>query len=373
MKIIWLIPADERCGIATYSRRYVAELSRRAEIVCLDFDRYTVNRSSFITELNTGDCVHIQYEPSFFFHNRCDWYADLCRAIRVPVVSSLHEVYHSFPDVYPREAIRGNGLLAMVRRKLYDRRHPLQTAYRRHVGRSFFSSAVLVHYEYQKSIIVKQGCSPEKVSVIPLPVPVIADAALPGPFRSDRPLSLASTGFINPHFDYDLLIAVLERLTMPWRFTWIGGSKHDDTKPLHSMIIAKVKERGWTDRFTVTGWISEKELRARLQETDVVCAFFTARSSSASLTEALGSLRPLIATPLPLTEELARKGVLHLVPADPDRLARGIKELAVHSTLRSTIITKVNEYCRENNYPALSNRLLDLYRDLLRADGRRDR
>ncbi|MBN2188388.1 MAG: glycosyltransferase, partial [Chitinispirillaceae bacterium] len=336
MKIAWIFPQKERCGIATYSRRYAESLSGKAEVILLDPERFSGDREALLSAINGCDIAHVQYETSFFSRAGRDFFPAFCRAIHPPVVVSLHEVYRNVPYVYPRKAIRGRGPLAFARRTLYDRRHPLQTAYQRHLEHSFHSAAVLVHYAFQRSIIIEQGCRPEAIFVIPLPVPLLPGAAPPAPWNGDRPLSLAAPGFINPDFDYDLLFAALERLAVPWRFTWIGGIRRNEDAPLLQTVRAKIAEKRWNDRFTVTGWVSERDFRDLLCGADLICAFFSARSSSSSLTEALGALRPVIATPIPLTEELSRSGVVHLSPADPARLAEGIGELSAREDLRSS-------------------------------------
>jgi hypothetical protein len=370
MNIAWIFPHREKCGIAMYSRRYIDGLKKVATITCLDTAACANDFTAALSTINRCDLVHIQYEPSFYVQGTKDLFADLCRNITVPIVVSLHEVYHSFPDIFPREAITGNGPIAFLRRRQYDKRHPLQTAYRRNASRSFHAHALLVHHEFQRAIVIEQGCRADAVSTLPHPVPVFFGALPPPPWNGSRPLHIAALGFINPHFDYDLLFATLERLTMPWRFTWIGGLRRDEDNPLLHTIRARIQEKRWIDRFIVTGWLPDEEFHMHLNGADLVCAFFIARSSSGSLAAALGSLRPVIATPIQLTEEFAGSGVLHLSPADPDRLAQDIGDLATKEELRSPILAKVKAYCQDNSYDALSNRLLNLYRGILRANGK---
>jgi glycosyltransferase involved in cell wall biosynthesis len=370
MNIAWIFPHQEKCGIASYSRRYIDALKKAAAITCFDPAACTSDLAATLSTINQCELVHIQYEPSYFINGRRDLYTDLCEKINIPIVVSLHEVYRSFPDVYPRETITGNGPIAFLRRRQYDRRHPLQTAYRRNASRSFSAHAVLIHHDFQRAIVIEQGCRTEVVSIMPQPVPLFSGAQPPPPWNGERPLQIAALGFINPHFDYDLLFATLERLAMAWRFTWIGGIRRDEDTPLLETIFARIQEKRWTDRFVVTGWLPDNEFRMRLNDADLVCAFFTARSSSSSLAAAFGSLRPVIATPIPLTDELAKSGVLRLLPSDPDRLAEGIGDLATQNDLRSPLIAKVKAYCRDNNFDALSKRLLDLYHGILSAQGR---
>lgn len=371
MNVAWICPREERCGIALYSRRYTEALRAHATVECLDPAGYPEDPALFAARVNRCDLAHIQYEPSFFAHSGRDFFTPLCRAIGIPIVVGLHEVYGSFPDAYPREAINGRGPVALLRRTIYDRRHPLQTAYRRHAARSFFAGRVLVHCGFQREILTHQGCRADVIGLLPHPVVVDAGAtSVPG-ITPDGPLRIAASGFINPHFDYDLLFATLDQVAIPWTFTWIGGVRREEDAVLRQNIIERIAARGWNDRFTVTGWVSDAELSARLREADIVCAFFTARSSSGSLAAALGALRPVIATPIPLTEELARDGIVHLAAADPIRLATEIERLARDAELRSSLVSSVAAYRERYSYPAQARQLTGIYRDLLAAPSRR--
>jgi glycosyltransferase involved in cell wall biosynthesis len=370
MKIAWVFPHTERCGIAIYAQGYVAALGKEAEIKCFDPSALVADCSSAAVSLNNCDIVHFQYEALFFFEKGRDHFPEMCRAIHVPIIVSVHEIYRSFPDVYPRERIRGHGPLAIVKRCLYDRRHPLQTAYYRHALHSFYAQRVLVHHEFQREILLDQGCSSQALTLFPHPAVLDTEATYPQALQPGAPLHLAGSGFINPHFDYELLFAALERLTIPWTFTWIGGVRRQEDIPLQNEIVAHIESRGWTDRFRITGWVSECDLRSLLRKADIVCAFFIARSSSGSLAAAFKCLRPVIATPIPMTEAFARDGMLHLSPADPDRVAKEILTLARQEDLRSSIVAKEKEYCLANGYASLSRRLMDIYRGVHHANER---
>jgi hypothetical protein len=362
MKVAWIFPKRVRCGITIYANNYVRALAARIEVACYDIGDYDVDPKGFISKVNACDIVHIQYDPSFFFNNGSDFYHTFAQRVRPSIVVSLHEVYDEFPDVFPRAALDGPGPISFIKRWRYDRRHPFQTAYRRHAADSFYARKVLVHQEFQATILKKQNVRPDLVVTIPHPVvpfPGAVQSFRPDP---DAPLRLAASGFINPHFDYNLLFASLQQLDMPWRFTWIGGVRRDEDEPLLRELLLTIVKSGWRDRFQITGWVDDGTRAEHLIASDIIIALFSARSSSGSLAAAFGALRPVIATPLPLTEELmSRYGILHCVSATPQGVNGGVRRIVDDGQFRNTLLNNVAEYRKKTDIDAMALRLVDVY------------
>jgi hypothetical protein len=364
MKIAWIFPAREKCGIAVYSRGYAEALRELATIETLDPSGYSGDPRAFASRANACDVVHIQYEPSFFMHNRSDFYGSLCRSLRRPLFVTMHEVYSSPPGVFPRESVRGRGLIRKIRLAMYDRRHPGQKAHRIHARNSFFARKVLVHHEYHKSILMGQGVHPGCLMFLPYPVKIPSVA--PVPFRSapSKPALLAGIGFINPNYDYELLFAALKRLDLPWTFTWIGGIRSEEHAAVERKIRQAIRENGWENRFTITGWVDDIVQDKLIGSSDCVCALFSARSSSGSIAAALGSCKPVVATPLPLTEELAAPyGVVHLTQATAEAVAAGIRAVLTDDQVRSRLQKNVDQYRQECRYEVLAKKLMNLYKE----------
>jgi hypothetical protein len=215
MKIAWIYPHRDRCGISLYSERYCSALNKRVEIHTFDPANILCKLNDLIVQVNRCDLVHIQYETSFYLRSNEDGYARLLQSIKPPVIVSLHEVYRGFPDVFPREKLRGSFFLLPLKRLLYDYRHPMQTAYRKHAAHAFFAKAILVHQEFQKDILEEQQVPGDMISVLPLPVKIVAGATRFPAWDTARPAHLAASGYINPHYDYDLLFASLKTSRHP--------------------------------------------------------------------------------------------------------------------------------------------------------------
>jgi glycosyltransferase involved in cell wall biosynthesis len=366
MEIAWIYPHRDRCGIAEYASRYLEALERTVTVRRFDPTGFFFRRRDFIAEINRCDLAHIQYETSCFMRNGSDFFEKLCREITIPIFVSLHEVYRTFPDVFPREQLRGSFLSLPLKRLLYDRRHPLQRAYRRHLSRAFYAGKVLVHQEFHTTILEEQQVPGDRIGVLPLPIPIVNNAPRFAPWSAERPAHCVGAGYINPHYDYDLLFATLEKLAIPWRFTWIGGVRRNEDETLLEKILHMVRARGWHDRFQITGWLPEGEFNTILCTADVFCAFFTSRSSSATLAAAIGCLRPIVATAAPLTLELAsRFGVLHCVQPSAEAAAAGIESVLSDGPLRISLETNVARYRERHDFGSLADQLTDLYKSLL--------
>ncbi|NLE02626.1 MAG: hypothetical protein GX640_22405, partial [Fibrobacter sp.] len=107
MKVLWVFPDKELCGISIYSKDYCNSLSSHISIYTVDPSDYIDNRDSFFRIVNISDIVHIQYDTTFYYNNNFNYFSKLARSIHKPKIIQLHEVYHEFPLVYPRDKING--------------------------------------------------------------------------------------------------------------------------------------------------------------------------------------------------------------------------------------------------------------------------
>ena len=70
---------------------------------------------------------------------------------------TLHEVYKQFPDVFPRDEIKGNFITKPIKEYVYDWRHPFVTSFARHVLKGFCADKIIVHAQFQKDILIEKG------------------------------------------------------------------------------------------------------------------------------------------------------------------------------------------------------------------------
>ncbi|NLG17414.1 MAG: glycosyltransferase [Fibrobacter sp.] len=362
MKAVWISPETDNCGISIYARNYTDALREHADVSVMD--PVSLFSGSFRASdlLQNADIVHIQYETAFFIKNDHDYFLRIFTKVKKPIIVSLHEVYRDFPGVFPRSAISGSGLIKGVKRFIYDRKHPLQTAFRKHLGMNFGADLILVHHQYHKEILQVDNKN-LNIEVLSHPVKVSAD--LPRfSWTPERPLHFGSTGFINPQYNYELLFSFLKQLDTDWRFTWAGGVRSREQQDLLNSIKIKISDNGWNDRFTITGWITEEEQTTLLREIDIYLAFFSSRSSSGSLTRAIGALKPVIATRIPLSEEIAGSELspVVIVPHEPGAAADALNRLLSDTLFRKTLLNNVKDYADKNSYQSMASRMFSIYR-----------
>jgi glycosyltransferase involved in cell wall biosynthesis len=365
VKIAWIAPQGELCGIGRYAEKYADALSKHAILVKCDPREFLHSRRAFIKKTLTCDLAHIQYEPSFFLHGSQDFYPALCRAVSAKKIVSLHEIYDKIPGVFPREHLSGGRIAKRVRQLLWDFRHPHWAAYYRHAARNFFADAILVHARFHQAILERAGVSPSTVTVVPLPVRYAPDAASTR-LAESKGITLGATGFINPLFDYDLMLDVVERLPATFRFVWVGGTRPGGHESLEQILCDKIEKRGLRDRCEVTGRVSDVELARQFARVQIFCAFFTDRSSSESLAEAIAERKYIVATRIPLTEELVGcEPLAVLADHRADKLTARIRDLAADEPRQRALERACTAYGRRFSYESCSREVAEIYERLL--------
>ncbi len=365
MKAGWVYPIERHCGISFYAGAYVKALNPHVRVVCVDPSAIRSRRRESLRILNECDIVHVQYETALFVFGRHDIYSTLCRGLLRPLVVSLHEVYPSVPGVFPRDRITGRGLAGALKRRIYDLRHPYVTALRAHRKHGFHAEAILVHYRYQRAILQSRGVNPSTIHVIPYPVRSRESAGRCS-LRDGETVHLAATGFINPAYDYPLLLEALGKLRVPWRFTWIGGPRRDEDRPVLEALRREIESRRFSDKVEITGWVTDQRRDEILGQCHVYCALFRERSSSESFATALSARRLIVAMSVPFIEELtADFGPLALVTdRDADSIARAIERILTEPALRNAMYESIEDCIRRNAFDVLAPRLAGLYHKL---------
>jgi len=363
MKILWLFPENRRCGISIYSNDYIKELKSKCEIISKDISSVTDDTEALLTGNDYADLVHIQYETSFFMKKRRDFYFRLLSKIKVPIIVTLHEVYEEFPQVFPRSKISGHGPLLFIKQIVYDYRHPVQTAYSKHCRRSFGANLILVHHRYHKEILMKKGIKPELIEILQFPVKKSANE-VNFKWKAGKPIILGSTGFINPGYDYQLLFSLLKKIEFDWKFVWIGGLRNSEHERILENLKQMIIKMEWQDRFIITGWVSEEKQNELLEKLDIYLSLFKHRSSSATVSRAIGALKPVIATEIPMIKELnecADESPVLAVKNEPESVIGAIKKIMEDSRFRENLLWKVKRYSENRYFSNMAEKLLLIY------------
>lgn len=361
MKVMWLFPENKRCGISIYSHDYIRELKNKCEVIPKDLS--TVIDGGLSVRKDCADLVHIQYETSFFLNKGRDVYFRLLSKIKVPTVVTLHEVYDEFPQVFPRSKIRGYGPLLIIKRIIYDCKHPVQTAYSRHCSRNFGADLILVHHKYHRDILLKKGIKPELVEILQFPVKKSANE-INFKWKAGEAVLLGSIGFINQGYDYKLLFSVLEKMEIDWKFVWIGGLRNNENEKILENLKQMIISREWQNRFIITGWVSDEKQNELLQKLDIYLSLFKYRSSSATVSRAIGALKPIIATEIPMIKELNEcidESPVLAVKNDPESVIGAIRKIMEDSRFREDLLWKIRKYSENRYFSNMAEKLLLIY------------
>lgn len=365
MHTAWIYPVGKRCGISFYAQEYIKYVQKFVPVTSCDIAQCLASPHRCSDTINTCDLVHVHYETSFFLNNNSKRFAQLCAAIKKPIVVTVHEVYENFPGVFPRSRINGNGVVKYIKQKMYDIRHPYQTLYTKHCHNHFYASCIFVHHQYHKQILINKNIPASLLRVLPHPVPFVKIERMPFDTFNGT-IHLASTGFINPQYDYELLFAVLSHMSVPWHFTWIGGVRSSEDNDILLQLEEKIRFRKWESNITITGWVSVEQQNRLLQDSHIYLALLKNRSSSGSIAAAIGNNRLITATSIPLTRELIQYGpLLMLVDRDPVSIAQAIKQLTDDASLREQYVTSVTRYRNNCSFEKMSGELVKVYKELV--------
>lgn len=371
MKISWLYPQKKRCGISIYSTNYCKALGSYTDLRIFDPYEFIKDSAKFIKDLNSTDLVHIQYEPSLFFHGNTCFYKNLVFRINKPIIVSLHEVYDEDPHCFPRSHINGDMLFRRLKLFIYDYKHPFQNAYRKHLSFSFNASSILVHHRYQTDILRQKGINKNLIHLFPHPVNICTQN---NKIRSSCNLiTIGITGFINPDYNFDLLFSVLEKIDIEWEFWWIGGIRKMEHKNLLDHIRQIVLKKGWKGKFHITGWVSSEEQSRLIGNLDCALALFKNRSSSDSIHCILGNLTPVISTSLPLFFDInenfkkidTASRSLIIISNNPYKIISTLKKFIFDHNMRSEKIEQINKFIHHYSFQNMSKKLFNFYQNIV--------
>lgn len=349
MRVTLLTSWNERCGIAAYARGLVAALEQRVavEVVPVRFDRPAAAQwEGWAAALAAGDLAHLQHAYAFFggFHPLRDRFTRLIRRVRRPVLLTVHE----FDP--------GSGWRAPYHR-WFNRRALLAPAVRRWI----------VHTEPLREALVGLGAPPDRIHVLPMPVP----DPLPTPPREAvrdalgwrERIVLLIPGFLARRKGYDVALAGLAQLPRDYLLVAAGGEHAADRTGTAADLQALAARLGVADRFAITGYLSDEALAAHLVASDLVLAPFRAMTGSASLHLAIAYRKAIVASDLPPNRPLP---CVERVPiGDADALAATIRRLIASPAERHALEQAADRFARDHGYRRLAEETVAIYRAIL--------
>lgn len=314
MKIAMLTTVGQRCGIASYSAQLVASLralpDTDVQVVPIDVGEQPPSHYEMqARELNAPgvDVVHIQHEFSFwgFPTPAQSRFAELRRLIRRPVVLTAHTTL-SLSAIFPTASER-NPFRWLAKKRLLANRD-----YRRSVEvATFDADATIVHTEAAQSEFVRRGL--ERVFVVPMGVPAPLPAADGGAAFRDRyglhgKRVLTLFGYVTPNKGYAMVLETLPALPPDVVFVIAGGARRPVEEPCVEQVKRQIAGAGVQERVVVTGYLSDEDVAAAMQATDLALVPHTQATNSYSVTLPVSHGRPTLASDLACFREMASRG-----------------------------------------------------------------
>jgi glycosyltransferase involved in cell wall biosynthesis len=295
-------------GVTRYGRLLAAEARERADLTVLECEvelsgnrredrRRVLDAGRTLAE---ADLVHLQYNNQLM---GCVWgprwrqflnLTRFARALRVPMVATVHDIYRRRRLGYYWMARHPIGQI----QRMSEIGPPWATlrCLRRQASALFVSSE-------EEGRRLEPPLS--RVRVIPLCVErrelteSAEEARSTLGLRGRRVVTLL--GFIHERKGHRLLIEALATLPSDVVAIAAGGPAPGST--LIPSLLALAEARGVADRFRVTGYLPEHELNRYLAATSLAVCPFRDVSASASLSTWISAARPILASSLPLIAE----------------------------------------------------------------------
>ena len=326
MKVAVVAPwGSARCGLRTYTKFLVEELSKLTEVWVVPHYRYA--------------------QPS---RQYARWLARRVNRLKPDIVHVMHEygVWNLWdPGVFLEflGLVRGRRIVTM-----HSTGHPVEKEISR------LADAVIVHNRYMyevfqgnkdKALILPHGC---RIISIPRDVARRRLGVKPDTYM------IGVFGFIDWRKGHDIALEAFSKLKDA-EMVFVGGWHSDSVTPYMQQVIMKARELG----VRVTGYVDDATFETWLAAVDVVLHPARAVSESGVVSAALGAGKPVVATDHPAFEEkpVARfKTVEELVDIleelrDPGR--------------REEWGRRAREYAERNSWSMVAEKHAELYMSLL--------
>lgn len=386
MKVLHLSTWKEICGIASYTENLIKALASHG----LESDVYPVNRkenkylmarevlenfNDLYEKAMRFDVIHIQHEFGFFgdtLKDSLEVFEQILRNLRKtrkPIVVT----FHSEPTfVISLSNIVGSGRAAARHIGRYRRTRQ----WRRIAG--LFGKQVqgIVHTKTTRLSIIKSGVPANSIHVIPLGVPKNTDSSRHVDNHTakerlgypDGTVLLSLFGFVATYKGPVIATKALTNLPANYHLAIVGGS-HPEAKgdqTINAILRTSEKTRALRDRVRVTGYVDGEKLALYQDATDLCLAPYrdVSLSSSAALTWALASGKPVIASSISAFKELSEAhDCLSLISEDSEyELAWRIKGLMSDPTERNRLIQNAHRYINDNDLNKVAALIISIYK-----------
>ncbi len=382
---------DEPCGIAGYSASLRAALERAgATVDVFPVDRPTMRgltpagvrrRLAAFAERAAGyDLTHVQHEFSFFTPG-WDWanananFFHLMGDLRRRGVPAA-VTFHTRPHFLPAPASRAWEVLRWGKRLVTGKRINWRAT--QHLGPKTDGVRAIVHQHSTRQTFVNAGVDDRLIRVVPMGVDPRSDVVHTVPAaEAKRRLGLPTDcvllslfGFIARYKGPLVAVEALKLLPKNYVLAVVGGPHPESLDRTLNRMLAMWRGED-PARLRVTGYVTAETVDLYHAATDVCLAPYTDHrlASSAALTWALSSGKPVIAGNIPSFKEIRdeAKCVLLATPRCPDELAWHVRRVTEDAALRDELVRNAAAYVAGCSWDAVAAKTLGVYRELVPA------
>ena len=385
MKIVQVSTWDVPCGIAGYTKALVnAMKANQQECDVVPIDRQALKYMSipevkqyflaYIDRLRAYDVIHIQHEFGFFMGSygiseSVEIFAYFLKNI-AKLRKKVFVTFHSEPDFSPPKAA---SIRAVIKSKILRQKWKLLVASTFNSNRNV---KAIVHtkksrrvfidcgFDIDRIIITRQGVTLSKPPEVSVEEKLSVKEKLGFPADS---VILSLFGFISSYKGYKTALKTMKELPKNY-YLLIIGSPHPYGKDeaFDEIIFYLNRNENMRNRIRLTGYLPLEILTEYYKVVDACLAPYkgdTNLSSSAAITWALTSGKPVIASKIAAFEELNEDAdCLSLVTPDASsELAYTIQNLVTDVKRQEHLVNNALKYCEENQWKNAAMKHIDIY------------
>ena len=388
MRVAQISTWQTPCGIAGYTSMLRAALSAagvatdivpidRARLRYLPVRELKQQIDALGEESSKADVVHIQHEFAFFagahgWRTSIDLFNGLLRQLRGKGCA-VAVTFHTEPSFRAHDR---DGALQLARQVA------LRALWSSTVGRRFMQDSAMagvVHTRSSRLALIRSGLPAGRVHVLSHGTPPFGPAVESEDerrllkqklgFPADARV-LSIFGFISAYKGYRTAIRALDKLPAEYHLAVVGAPHPFSDDAALDDLLGLASRLGVTERVKVTGYLSTAQVNEHLAITDVCLAPYHPQprlASSAALTWALASGRPVIASRISAFTELNEDyDCLEMIaPRAPNELAYQVMALEANPERVAALVDNARRYCDDHQWSRVAHQHVALYNRLL--------
>lgn len=392
IRILHLTPWQEPCGIAGYAESLVRALELHGvenSVITNNATRwrYSVGPDSqkffddVVKAAQDHDLVHVQHEWSFFTaSSMCASirnYGRLLDRFRKHRIASC-TTFHTEPS-FTRSAKRGSTDRSSIARWFLKRFSLQSYAWRRRIMPHFNQKAVpcqaIVHTPNTRAMFARSGLSTDSIRELPMGFEELPQVATGDRQAAKKALGLPSDcrlvsifGFVSHYKGHDVALDALKLLPAHYHLAVVGGSHPQAQDHFFDSVVARAKR--FAGRVHVTGYADRATADTYMTASGACLAPYhqwSGLASSAAITRAIASGRPVIASKIEAFAHLQREAecLFMVTPDQKAELAWAIDRVCNDKTLQRRLGQRGLAFAAEYSWANVAEQTLNLYETML--------